>query len=75
MAKHYDLGMKGEEIAARYLAGKGYKILERNWRHGKDELDIIAANGEFLVVIEVKTRSTSFFGKPEDAVTDKKQEY
>lgn len=75
MAKHYELGKKGEEIATRHLAGKGYKILERNWRHGKDELDIITSDGEFLVVVEVKTRSTSFFGEPEEAVTDKKQQF
>lgn len=75
MAKHHDLGIKGEEIAAQYLLSKGYKILERNWRHGKDEIDIIARDGSFVVIVEVKTRSTGFFGEPEEAVTDAKQKF
>ncbi|MEZ5083314.1 MAG: YraN family protein [Bacteroidales bacterium] len=75
MAKHYNLGIKGEEIATQYLLGKGYKIIERNWRHGKDEIDIIALDGNFLVIVEVKTRSTNFFGEPEEAVTDTKQKF
>ena len=68
MAKHYDLGKKGEEIAANYLAEKGYKIIARNWRFGKDEIDIIAEHDNFLVIIEVKTRSSSDYGEPEEAV-------
>ena len=75
MAEHNKLGKKGEEIAARYLRGLGYKIVEQNWRHEKDEIDIIAFDGRFLVIIEVKTRSTSFFGDPEEAVTDKKRRF
>ncbi|MCF8267799.1 MAG: YraN family protein [Ignavibacteriales bacterium] len=75
MAKHYDLGIKGEEIATRYLKDKSYEILERNWRHGKDEIDIIALDGKFLVIVEVKTRSTNFFGEPEEAVTSSKQKF
>ncbi len=75
MAKHNILGKKGEEIAARYLAGKGYKILERNWRFGRDEIDIIAKDKETIVIIEVKTRSTDYFGRPEEAVTQRKQEF
>ena len=73
MAKHYDLGIQGEEIASGYLAGKGYKIVERNWRFGKDEIDIIAENEQFLVIVEVKTRSTNYYGNPEEAVWDQKQ--
>ncbi|HPE57457.1 MAG TPA: YraN family protein [Bacteroidales bacterium] len=75
MAEHNKLGKKGEEIAARYLRGLGYKIVEQNWRHKKDEIDLIAFDGSFLVIIEVKTRSTSFFGDPEEAVTDKKRRF
>lgn len=75
MAQHNKLGNKGEDIAARYLAAKGYKILERNWRHERDEIDIIALDGVFLVIAEVKTRSTAFFGEPEEAVNRKKQKY
>lgn len=73
MAKHYDLGKKGEETAANYLAAKGYRIIERNWRFGKDEIDIIAEYGNYLVVAEVKTRSTSYYGNPEEAVDEQKQ--
>lgn len=75
MAKHYDLGKQGEEIAANYLAGKGYQIIERNWRFGKDEIDIIAEHDNFLVVVEVKTRSSSFYGNPEEAVDEQKQRF
>lgn len=75
MAKHNILGKKGEDIAARFLAGKGYRIIERNWRTGRDEIDIIAYDGDTLVIVEVKTRSTGFFGEPEEAVTDRKQKF
>lgn len=75
MAKHYDLGKKGEEIAANHLATKGYQIIERNWRFGKDEIDIIAEHENFLVVVEVKTRSTSYYGNPEEAVDEQKQRF
>lgn len=73
MAKHYDLGKKGEETAANYLAAKGYQIIERNWRFGKDEVDIIAEHDNFLVIVEVKTRSSSYYGDPEEAVDEQKQ--
>jgi putative endonuclease len=75
MSEHNKLGKRGEETAAVYLAGLGYKIIERNWRHQKDEIDIIARDGDFLVIVEVKTRSTDVFGNPEDAVTTKKQKF
>lgn len=75
MAKHYDLGKKGEEIAARHLNGKGYKIIQRNWRYAKDEIDIIAETEDFIVFVEVKTRSTRFFGEPEESVTDQKEKF
>jgi putative endonuclease len=75
MAKHYDLGKKGEETAANYLAAKGYRIIERNWRFGKDEIDIIAEYEDFLVIIEVKTRSSNYYGSPEDAVDEQKQRF
>lgn len=75
MARHNQLGKKGEEIAAGYITGLGYHILERNWHHEKDEIDIIAKDGQFLVIVEVKTRSTSFFGEPEEAVDNRKQQF
>jgi putative endonuclease len=73
MAEHNDLGKKGEELAVGYLEKKGYLILEKNWRQWRNEIDIIAMDGKFLVVIEVKTRQSNFFGEPETAVTRDKQ--
>jgi len=75
MAKHNKLGKKGEDIAYRFLVGKGFNILDRNWRHQKDEVDIIAMDGKFIVFVEVKTRSTAYFGDPDDAVDNKKQRF
>ncbi len=73
MAKHNELGKKGEELAKKMLIDKGYSIIETNWRYDKDEIDIIAKDGDELVIVEVKTRSTDFFGYPEDAVNSKKE--
>ena len=73
MADHNDFGKLGEEIAANYLVGKGYEIVERNWRNTHKEIDIIAKDGEDLVSVEVKTRQTDEYGNPDIAVTRKKQ--
>lgn len=75
MANHNKLGIKGEAIAVEYLQNRGYKILETNWRYEKKEIDIIAQQGSFIVIVEVKTRSTDFFGRPEEAVTVAKQKH
>lgn len=66
------LGIEGEDFAVTFLKKLGWQILERNWRNKKAELDIIAKDGEILVFVEVKTRSTNYFGPPEWAVTEKK---
>lgn len=73
MAEHNDFGRKGEDIAAEYLQKKGYKILERNWSLGKNEIDIIARDGKYIVVVEVKSRHSNYAGEPETAVTRDKQ--
>jgi putative endonuclease len=73
MAKHNDLGKNGENIAANYLLRSGFTILERNWRYNRDELDIIAQDDQWLVIVEVKTRTSAWFGEPEMAVTPLKQ--
>ncbi len=73
MAEHNILGKKGEELAKQYLVEKGYKIRHLNWRHKKNEIDIIAKKNNFLVVIEVKTRTNDYFENPKEAVTKKKQ--
>ena len=68
MAEHNLTGTRGEQYACRFLEELGFEVLERNWRFGKDELDIIARNGRELVIVEVKTRSTDRHGQPEEAV-------
>lgn len=60
MARHNELGKWGEQIAVDLLVTKGYAIVERNWRAGNLELDIIAMRGSRIVFVEVKTRSTDF---------------
>lgn len=75
MAEHNKLGSSGEDHACDYLIKKGYTILEKNWRHRNDEVDIIARDGDCLVIVEVKTRSTLYFGEPQIFVTKKKQAF
>lgn len=72
MAEHNDLGNLGEERAQTYLVQKGYKIRHINWFCGKLELDIVAEKDGWLIVVEVKTRSTETFEHPEEAITEKK---
>lgn len=68
MAAHNDLGKWGEEVAAKYLLNKGYIIIDRDWKSGHRDIDIIARSGDIVVFIEVKTRRNNVFGEPEDAV-------
>ncbi|MDX1416863.1 MAG: YraN family protein [Candidatus Promineifilaceae bacterium] len=63
-----ELGRYGEQIAAQYLEKQGFKILERNWRCSRGELDLVAEAGKVLVFVEVKTRSGRSFGLPEEAL-------
>lgn len=72
MAKHNELGSFGEELAVDFLLQKGYKILARNWRFQKAEVDVIAQKKDILAAVEVKTRSTNDFGDPQDFVNSKK---
>ena len=72
MAEHTELGKKGEKIAINYLIDNGYKILEKNYRYIKAEVDIIAKKDAILAVIEVKTRSSLEYGLPQDFVKPKK---
>lgn len=63
------MGRYGEDLACRALREDGLEILARNWRCGAGEIDIVAATSGTLVVCEVKTRASSAFGPPEEAVT------
>ncbi len=72
MASHIKLGKDGERMAVDYLVENGYSILHRNWRYSHYEIDIIATKREVLHIVEVKIRSSTIFGFPEDAVTKKK---
>ena len=66
-------GKYGEEHAAVFLKQKGYTVIEKNYRQPCGEIDIIARDGETLVFIEVKTRRTTSFGSPFEAITDRKK--
>lgn len=66
------LGRYGEDLAARYLRDLGYEVVERNWRCEHGEVDLVARDGDCLVVCEVKTRRGTGFGHPVEAVTLRK---
>ena len=67
-----ELGLKGEEIAAAHLIKEGYKILARNWFYDHKEIDIIARQGDEIVIVEVKTREGNYFEEPWEAVSIRK---
>lgn len=64
MAAHNELGKWGEDIAADFLRKKGYVILERNWRSGHRDIDIVAKTGNTIVFVEVKTRKSDMLAEP-----------
>jgi putative endonuclease len=69
MSTRIALGRLGEDAAARGLVAQGWTILDRNWRCRLGEVDIVAQDGDDLVIVEVKTRRSGAFGTPEEAVT------
>lgn len=74
------VGMTGEDVAAKFLEQNGYTVIERNYRCGHEEIDIIAADEQFLVFVEVKTRSchipeATAYGRPASAVSATKQRH
>jgi len=73
MSESQSLGQKGETLAIEYLQKAGYKIRHRNWRSGKKELDIVAENNDFVVFVEVKTRTDDYLEHPANAITREKQ--
>lgn len=72
MASHNDLGEIGETLATEFLRKKQYEILERNYRFNKAEIDILAQFQDQIIVVEVKTRNSDYFGDPQTFVTPAK---
>lgn len=69
MLNRAEVGRLGEKIAAEFLKNRGFKILARNWKTPRwGELDLVARDGETLVIVEVKTRSSDDFSQPFEAV-------
>ncbi|MFZ1807046.1 MAG: YraN family protein [Cyclobacteriaceae bacterium] len=67
-------GFEGEDLAIAFLKKKGYRLLERNYRYKRSEIDLIVEKDNWLVFVEVKTRSSIAFGFPEEFVDNKKAE-
>ena len=65
-------GNEGEQVAADFLVQKGFEIVERNYRYKHSEIDLIIKKGNWLIFVEVKTRSSYAFGYPEEFVDYKK---
>ena len=72
MARHNDTGKLGEQLAAEYFLGLDYVVIEKNWRSGYKEVDLIATKDGMLHFIEVKCRTSKKFGHPEENVSSKK---
>ncbi|MFQ5921714.1 MAG: YraN family protein [Anaerolineales bacterium] len=69
-----ELGTHGERVVEKHLVGLGYRILDRNWRWRKGELDLVAEQGEQVVFVEVKARRSHTYGPPEESITRAKRE-
>lgn len=69
------LGRWGEDMAAEFLENQGYLILERNCRTPYGEIDLVAQDGDVLVFVEVKTRTSDAYGFPEESITSQKREH
>lgn len=72
MALHNEIGRWGEDLACEFLMREGYRILERDWKSGKRDLDIVAIDDDVLVIVEVKTRSNERYANADEAVTPQK---
>ena len=75
MAHNQRIGKWGEDTAAEYLVQRGCEIVERNARTPYGEIDIIARQGEFILFVEVKTRTSNKMGLPEESITARKREH
>ncbi len=74
MTEKIKTGEEGEQLAAAMLEEKGYTVLERNYRHKRSEIDLIVRRDNWLVFVEVKTRTSDAFGFPEEFVDAKKKQ-
>ena len=74
VAAHIAFGQHGEELAAQWYVQRGYKIVDRNWRCGLGEIDLVARRRRQLVVAEVKARKSNAYGVPALAVSVAKQQ-
>jgi len=75
MAAHNELGKWGEDLAVVFLQGQGYTIIERDWKSGRRDIDIIAKDETGTIVfVEVKTRRNRLFGEPEEAIDYRKMQ-
>ena len=72
MAKHNLLGHEGEDVAAQYLREHGYTIQDRDWHCGHKDLDLVVTKDNVIVFVEVKTRTGTEWGNPQDFVDDRK---
>lgn len=72
MYERHVLGRRGEDAAVEYLESKGYKILERNFMCRQGEIDIIAVDEDYVVFVEIKSRTSTEYGLPSESVTEKK---
>lgn len=73
MAAKDELGRAGEERAVSHLLARGFEIIARNWRCAQGELDIVALDGDTLVIVEVKTRRSTGYGHPFEAIDERKR--
>ena len=69
------IGRMGEELAWKFLKKAGYRLLERNYRSGHQEIDLICRDGDYIVFVEVKARSSVEFGTPAASITGRKQAF
>ncbi|MFZ5952371.1 MAG: YraN family protein [Candidatus Rifleibacteriota bacterium] len=69
-----ELGLSGEELALRFLLGRGLRLEQKNYRIRSGEIDLVMWDGDVLVFVEVRTRSDSFFGQPVETVRRTKQQ-
>jgi len=69
MAAKDELGRRGERLAEQYLEARGYRLIERNWRCRHGEIDLVMRGGDVIAFVEVKTRTSTAFGHPLEAIT------